>query len=311
MHPNFSPPRGMIVVLLFFGLTVFSFAADKKRKSVPEAKSKTKAKVVVSSKNQARRESSQEKQVRRKSQLARKQSADVKGLKKHGKQAAKLAKQREEIDKARGKTKTAKRENDKKSGKQKADVATKKTPAENDTKLSKSLAKAEITETISNSKSQTKTEDKTKNLTPSKYTLRPIAKVVPKGEWSFGVAGATVVQASDEDSGSGPDVIDVIEHESPEAQRLDDLLRSEMKTLPYSGVPSVSRRKRDVGKMDTDRIKQIQEALTKKGFYAGAITGQYDDATIEAMRKFQETNRIDVTGYATAQSLRLLGLTDW
>jgi peptidoglycan hydrolase-like protein with peptidoglycan-binding domain len=51
--------------------------------------------------------------------------------------------------------------------------------------------------------------------------------------------------------------------------------------------------------------------LTKKGFYAGAITGQYDDATIEAMRKFQETNRIDVTGYATAQSLRLLGLTDW
>lgn len=109
----------------------------------------------------------------------------------------------------------------------------------------------------------------------------------------------------------GPDVIDVIEHNSPEANRLDDVLRSEMKTLKFSGVPSNSRKKIDVGKMDIERIKQIQEALAKKGYYSGEIHGQYDDVTIEAMRKFQETNKIDVTGYTTAQSLRLLGLTDW
>jgi hypothetical protein len=359
MHLNFLPLRGLVVVLLFFGLTLFTLAADKKRKPTEKAKSKAKSTQKADSKQQAKatRNSRQEKRDRNKQQLTRKQSADEKGSKRRDKQADKLAKQREEKakDKARGKDKTAKREaekkndkakgklakreDDKKLGKKKEEMAVKNSPAEKDTKSAKASKKPEIAETKANakakpeekgkdiakaenkSKSDTKSElrhetkagDKAKELPSDKFALRPIAKVSPKVELQFSVARAAAGTSLDVPSprDNGPDVIDVIEHDSPEARRLDDLLRSEMKTLQYSGIPNVSRRKLDVGKMDADRIKQIQEALMKKGYYAGEITGQYDATTIEAMRKFQEANKIDVTGYATAQSLRLLGLTDW
>jgi hypothetical protein len=63
--------------------------------------------------------------------------------------------------------------------------------------------------------------------------------------------------------------------------------------------------------MEADRITEIQEALLAKGFYSGALTGEWDEATIDAMRRFQTSQRIDVTGYPTAHSLKKLGLTNW
>lgn len=63
--------------------------------------------------------------------------------------------------------------------------------------------------------------------------------------------------------------------------------------------------------MDTERITEIQEALMSKGFYAGTPTGEWDAATVEAMRRFQISQKIDVTGYPTAHSLKKLGLTNW
>jgi hypothetical protein len=38
------------------------------------------------------------------------------------------------------------------------------------------------------------------------------------------------------------------------------------------------------------------------------MTGEYDDATIEAMRRFQTQQKIPVTGYPTAHALKRLGL---
>ena len=156
-------------------------------------------------------------------------------------------------------------------------------------------------------------EEKVKELPSVKFMLRPIAKISPRVDLKFSLARAVASNSFDAPppQDNGPDVIDVIEHDSTEARRLDDVLKSEMKTLQFTGVPGNSRKKMDVGKMDAERIKQIQESLAKKGYYLGEISGQYNDETIEAMRKFQETHKIDVTGYATAQSLRLLGLTDW
>jgi Putative peptidoglycan binding domain len=179
-----------------------------------------------------------------------------------------------------------------------------------------SLAKLETNKTKPDFRAESHYEakdEKAKELPAVKFSLRPIAKVAPKVELKFSLARAVAGNSFDAPppQDHGPDVIDVIEHNSSESGRLDDVLRSEMKTMQFSGVPSNSRRKMDVGKMDAERIKQIQEALAKKGYYAGEISGQYDDLTIEAMRRFQETHKVDVTGYATAQSLRLLGLTDW
>jgi hypothetical protein len=63
--------------------------------------------------------------------------------------------------------------------------------------------------------------------------------------------------------------------------------------------------------IEPQRVLEIQRALAQKGFYTETPTGVYDDATIEAMRRFQAANRIEVTGYPTAHALRRLGLTDW
>jgi hypothetical protein len=60
-----------------------------------------------------------------------------------------------------------------------------------------------------------------------------------------------------------------------------------------------------------NRVIEIQQALAKRGFYSGDPSGVYDDATIDAMRRFQATNQIGITGYPTAQALKRLGLTNW
>ena len=382
MPLHFPPLRGLLLFLLFFGLTLLTpFAADKKRKAVQaEAKSKTKvrttqkadlkqqAKAIRDSplapkKNKQEDERKGKKRDEVTNKLAAKQREEKTNNKSHGKEKSaqreaekkndkttdRLAKREAEKKNDKSKDKLANREAAKKSGKQK--IAAKKSQPEKDTKRanpsqdtkiaeakakvntkankqdpqakpeekSKELAKHE--KASSNPKQlakadrgqETKAEDKIKNLPPGNFTLRPITKAVPKVELKFSLARATAVTTFDAPPprDNGPDVIDVIEYDSPETKRLDEVLRSEMKVVRFSSVPSVSHKKLDVGKMDTERIKQIQESLAKKGYYLGEISGQYSEATIEAMRKFQEVHRVDVTGYATAQSLKLLGLTDW
>lgn len=369
MPLNTRSHRGLIVLFLFFGLTLLTpLAAHKKRKAAEEeTKSKNKARPTqkIDPKQLAKiaRESRKEEE-RHKKQLAQKKKDDEKEEKKRSKQLSKLAaKQREEKtnDKSHSKDKTAKREADKKNDKakdklakreadkksDKKELAAKKSPPEKDAKHSKAAKETEVAEakaktkgekpnskakpeekreefakqlkiagnskSLMNSARNQESEDKVKVLPSNKFTLRPVAKALSKVELKFTVARAVALTSFDAPPprDTGPDVIDVIEHNSPDAKRLDDVFRSEMKSPQFSTVPNISHKKLDVGKMEGERIKQIQEALAKKGYYSGEISGQYNDATVEAMRKFQEEHRVDVTGYATAQSLKLLGLTDW
>ncbi|MBZ5662050.1 MAG: peptidoglycan-binding protein [Acidobacteriia bacterium] len=57
-----------------------------------------------------------------------------------------------------------------------------------------------------------------------------------------------------------------------------------------------------------DRIKEIQTALQKDGSYQGEPNGKWDDATVEAMKKYQDKNGITPTGKIDALSLEKLGL---
>ena len=43
-------------------------------------------------------------------------------------------------------------------------------------------------------------------------------------------------------------------------------------------------------------IKRLQENLTKLGFYAGSINGKVDDETYFAIRLFQKSNDLEITG---------------
>jgi peptidoglycan hydrolase-like protein with peptidoglycan-binding domain len=70
-----------------------------------------------------------------------------------------------------------------------------------------------------------------------------------------------------------------------------------------------SRRKEKGQKAPTpDRISQIQEALAKDGSFANAPNGKWDDATVEAMRKFQVSHGLNASGKLDALTLEKLGL---
>jgi peptidoglycan hydrolase-like protein with peptidoglycan-binding domain len=58
----------------------------------------------------------------------------------------------------------------------------------------------------------------------------------------------------------------------------------------------------------TDRIREIQGALNREGDLEGQPTGKWDDATLNAMKKFQEKQGLNPTGKIDAVSLERLGL---
>jgi peptidoglycan hydrolase-like protein with peptidoglycan-binding domain len=57
-----------------------------------------------------------------------------------------------------------------------------------------------------------------------------------------------------------------------------------------------------------DRISEIQTALSKDGSFAGTPNGRWDDATVDAMKKFQEAHGLTATGKLDAKTLQKLGL---
>lgn len=58
----------------------------------------------------------------------------------------------------------------------------------------------------------------------------------------------------------------------------------------------------------SDRVGEIQTALSRQGFYQGETSGRWDDSTMGAVRHFQEQNGIEPTGKLDAPTLQKLGL---
>ena len=70
-----------------------------------------------------------------------------------------------------------------------------------------------------------------------------------------------------------------------------------------------SRRRQPGQKVPTaDRISEIQQALAKEGSFTGNPNGKWDDATVEAMRKFQAGHGLNPSGKLDALTLHKLGL---
>jgi Putative peptidoglycan binding domain len=108
-----------------------------------------------------------------------------------------------------------------------------------------------------------------------------------------------------------PDRIEVIESgsaSSPDVARYLNLPPPSPRPPQDPSETDPTRRK--PLKIDGSRALQIQQALKQRGFYTGELTGVYDDATVEAMRRFQTQEQIPATGYPTAHALKRLGLTN-
>lgn len=57
-----------------------------------------------------------------------------------------------------------------------------------------------------------------------------------------------------------------------------------------------------------DRVSEIQAALAKDNSFTGTPNGKWDDATVEAMKRFQESHGLTPTGKLDAKTLQKLGL---
>jgi peptidoglycan hydrolase-like protein with peptidoglycan-binding domain len=81
------------------------------------------------------------------------------------------------------------------------------------------------------------------------------------------------------------------------------LVHHTKKTLKKS-----KRRERGQKAPTPDRISEIQQALAKDGSYAGKPNGKWDDSTVDAMKKFQESHGLNPSGKLDAKTLQHLGL---
>lgn len=62
------------------------------------------------------------------------------------------------------------------------------------------------------------------------------------------------------------------------------------------------------GGIPSERATEIQKALIKAGYLDGPPSGQYDDATIQAMKQYQSANGLPQTGLPSALLLKRLGV---
>ena len=58
-----------------------------------------------------------------------------------------------------------------------------------------------------------------------------------------------------------------------------------------------------------DQIKHAQSILKQRGFYAGEETGKLDDDTRAGLRKYQEAEKIKITGTLNKLTLEKMGVT--
>ena len=58
-----------------------------------------------------------------------------------------------------------------------------------------------------------------------------------------------------------------------------------------------------------EQIKQAQDLLKQRGFYAGDSTGRLDPATREGLRKYQGAEGVKVTGTLNAATLQKMNIT--
>jgi peptidoglycan hydrolase-like protein with peptidoglycan-binding domain len=75
-----------------------------------------------------------------------------------------------------------------------------------------------------------------------------------------------------------------------------------------SSKRSSSRRDRGQKAPTSERISEIQTALAKDGSFTGTPNGKWDNATVEAMKRFQASHGLSPSGKLEAKTLQKLGL---
>lgn len=80
--------------------------------------------------------------------------------------------------------------------------------------------------------------------------------------------------------------------------------RGKSTTRGHASVPRATVQ----GSPSSDRYREIQAALAAKGYLKSAPSGVWDQDSMDAMRRFQEDQKLTVTGKLNSLSLIALGL---
>ena len=76
-----------------------------------------------------------------------------------------------------------------------------------------------------------------------------------------------------------------------------------------AGNPNSTKKRGPVFRANKDQIKQAQALLKQRGFYAGEQTGKLDDETRGGLKKFQEAEKIKITGTLNKITLEKMNIT--
>ncbi|MDQ2841214.1 MAG: peptidoglycan-binding protein [Acidobacteriota bacterium] len=59
---------------------------------------------------------------------------------------------------------------------------------------------------------------------------------------------------------------------------------------------------------DPERYQQIQQSLADRGYFKGEVNGQWNDDSVDALKRFQADQKLDTDGKINALTLTGLGL---
>jgi peptidoglycan hydrolase-like protein with peptidoglycan-binding domain len=80
-------------------------------------------------------------------------------------------------------------------------------------------------------------------------------------------------------------------------------------TNSSTSTAKTTKKRGPIFRANKDQIKQAQKILKDRGFYAGEETGKLDDTTRAGLKKYQEAERIKVTGTLNKVTLEKMGVT--
>ena len=72
---------------------------------------------------------------------------------------------------------------------------------------------------------------------------------------------------------------------------------------------NTARKRGPVFRATKEQIKQAQEILKQRNFYAGDATGKLDTPTRDGLKKYQEAEGLKVTGTLNAATLQKMNVT--
>lgn len=84
--------------------------------------------------------------------------------------------------------------------------------------------------------------------------------------------------------------------------------QSNVKTTTPEASKTETTKRKGIFRATTDQIKQAQDILKQKDYYSGEQTGKLDPDTRAGLKKFQEAEKIKVTGTLNRVTLEKMNI---